>query len=85
MGGYAYDDWDVQLATQLMLEAIRAAVSEIDDDEEIPLGRMLQEIGEHLNVDTSQVNSNDSCTAAELRRRVRVGIEDLAHQERPGG
>lgn len=78
MNGYETQDWDVQLATQLMLEAIRAAINEIDDEEEVPLGRILIALGEQLNVETNQVDPELHCTVVELRRRIRLGIEDLA-------
>lgn len=85
MSGYAYDDWDIPIATQLMLEALRTAIGDIDDDQELPLGQMLADLGERLDVDTSDVNTEETCTASELRRRVRKAIEALAHGETPSG
>jgi hypothetical protein len=83
--GYAYDDWDVPLASQVMLEIFRSLVDDEDDDREIPVGRLLAELGDEINVNTSGIDQALVCTAGELRERIRHAIEALAYREARDG
>lgn len=76
------DDEDVVLATQRLLEALLADFADEDDDQVVPLGRLLGDLADEIGYEWSG-DREVEMTVGQIRRRTRGALARLADGEVP--